>query len=482
MLGVILNRLLGANQSKATRLIGALLSDINDPDELSTGESVVRWVCPQTGTQSTTSIQHVIDFDFYHGGGNRRPRNFKIDDTFYRDPKSAPELTPNSPRSISPPVVRQTKHRRVAACANAAASTNGQGSAPRIRLDEWLRDDESDDNNIGSSEKDKPPPPKRRRAAVDHAVEAMTVAAVADGTVLLRYCVEHLHGSANQLRLLSESYIIPAAAPPDRHGARILPNALATSYPSYDYSTETSRLGSADFVELALSALATKFQPHPVILGRLFDFQFGVRGLSVLHFKRFNTAARRKWRQEGRVNMSNFSTNVDLPKLPNEATLSDLHECFMVLSMYAEVIFDYHAQRIVSHARSFRDELEDYEGWTPEDIRSVVFWFDFIFEEFRRSAADGISTGVCFRAEVLQRLTLKDHELQGLLYSLQSTKIAAFGSSGERINNQDLTRYVSASQRVCMDVTSSAGTDIHAFDPPPTSLRRPLESTTTLCA
>uniref|UniRef100_H3GY49 Uncharacterized protein n=1 Tax=Phytophthora ramorum TaxID=164328 RepID=H3GY49_PHYRM len=334
MLGVILNRLLGANQSKATRLIGALLSDINDPDELSTGESVVRWVCPQTGTQSTTSIQHVIDFDFYHGGGNRRPRNFKIDDTFYRDPKSAPELTPNSPRSISPPVARQTKHRRVAACAKAAASTNGQGSAPRIRLDEWLRDDESDDNNIGSSEKDKPPPPKRRRAAVDHAVEAMTVAAVADGTVLLRYCVEHLHGSANQLRLLSESYIIPAAAPPDRH-----------------------------------------------------------------------------------------------------ATLSDLHECFMVLSMYAEVIFDYHAQRIVSHARSFRDELEDYEGWTPEDIRSVVFWFDFIFEEFRRSAADGISTG---------RLTLKDHELQGLLYSLQSTKIAAFGSSGERINNQDLTRYVSA--------------------------------------
>ncbi|KAL4171333.1 hypothetical protein KRP22_009429 [Phytophthora ramorum] len=41
---VILDQLLGANQSKATRRIGALLSDIIDPDQLPTGEPVVRWV------------------------------------------------------------------------------------------------------------------------------------------------------------------------------------------------------------------------------------------------------------------------------------------------------------------------------------------------------------------------------------------------------------------------------------------------------
>ncbi|KAL4155509.1 hypothetical protein PRNP1_007619 [Phytophthora ramorum] len=41
---VILDQLLGANQSKATRRIGALLSDIIDTDELPTGEPVVRWV------------------------------------------------------------------------------------------------------------------------------------------------------------------------------------------------------------------------------------------------------------------------------------------------------------------------------------------------------------------------------------------------------------------------------------------------------
>ncbi|KAL4155510.1 hypothetical protein PRNP1_007620 [Phytophthora ramorum] len=239
----------------------------------------------------------MIDSSFYHDGGNRCPRNVKLDDTFYRDPKTA-------------------------------APTNGQGNAPRIRLDEWLRDDESDDNNIGSSEKDKVLPPKRRWAAVDHATEVKNVAAVADNPVLLRYCVERLHGN-------------PAS-----------------------YLSPTSSLQSHRPITMVRDTNSAQRICNKSSIARLLhrNIKFGVCGLSVLHFKRFKTAARRKWRQEGCVNMSNFSPKVDLPKLPNQDTLLDPHECFMVLSLYAEALFDCHAQRIVSHARSFCDELKDYEG------------------------------------------------------------------------------------------------------------------------
>ncbi|KAL3659439.1 hypothetical protein V7S43_015431 [Phytophthora oleae] len=58
-----------------------------------------------------------------------------------------------------------------------------------------------------------------------------------------------------------------------------------------------------EFVEYVLASGAVHFQPHPAIISRLYAFEFGVRGLSILHLNRSDFLARRKWQKSRRVNM-----------------------------------------------------------------------------------------------------------------------------------------------------------------------------------
>ncbi|KAG6623972.1 Serine/threonine protein kinase [Phytophthora cinnamomi] len=71
-------------------------------------------------------------------------------------------------------------------------------------------------------------------------------------------------------------------------------------------------------------------KPHPAILMKLFDFAFGIRGLSLAHLERFDFSAQRQWRREG-VNMNNFSASVDFPRPRSLTTMAELFEAFSLL-------------------------------------------------------------------------------------------------------------------------------------------------------
>lgn len=65
----------------------------------------------------------------------------------------------------------------------------------------------------------------------------------------------------------------------------------------------------ANFLGGLINVPAVQFKPHPVVLVRLYDFQFGIRGLSVMHFVQFTVLDGIVWMNEGSANFGQFTAN-----------------------------------------------------------------------------------------------------------------------------------------------------------------------------
>ncbi|ETI51442.1 hypothetical protein F443_05191 [Phytophthora nicotianae P1569] len=115
----------------------------------------------------------------------------------------------------------------------------------------------------------------------------------------------------------------------------------------------------AAYVEHSRVARATKFVPHPAILSRLYDFLFGVCGLSVLHFRRFDLTAQQEHANTNHFNARNFSASVELPKLTGEPCLGDLKAALGVL------------------------ERSDYEPWSQAEVSALAFWCSNVLAAYR---------------------------------------------------------------------------------------------------
>ncbi|KAE8893939.1 hypothetical protein PF003_g22166 [Phytophthora fragariae] len=146
-----------------------------------------------------------------------------------------------------------------------------------------------------------------------------------------------------------------------------------------------------------ISSRSTKLEPHPAIIARVYDIQFGARGLSIMPFWRFDFATRRAWYANGSVNLSNFSASVAMPKARKPQSLDDISNALTVLHVFAEEFFDQHTCWLVSSAREFVEELRSFCKWTPQDVGTLTFWFDRLFEDYRTAtesdARHNVATG-----------------------------------------------------------------------------------------
>ncbi|OWZ11729.1 Serine/threonine protein kinase [Phytophthora megakarya] len=96
----------------------------------------------------------------------------------------------------------------------------------------------------------------------------------------------------------------------------------------------------SQFIELTISSHATSFKPHPAVLMCLYDFRFGVRGLSVGHLERFDLAARQRWRRETTVNMNNFPTSVNFPEPCQSVSMVELQDSLSLLIACAKAFYN----------------------------------------------------------------------------------------------------------------------------------------------
>jgi hypothetical protein len=157
-------------------------------------------------------------------------------------------------------------------------------------------------------------------------------------------------------------------------------------------------------MDTMVSSRATKFKPHPAILSRLYDFQFGLRGLTIMHFERFDLTARRRWYAEGTVNMNNFSVVVELPRARKPRSLTDLSDAMAVLLVFVDEFMDDHARRLLSSAKEFVEDLREYGSWSDKDVESIAYWFDNVFEDFRRAVEHDIAQGTSSRGDIKNKV------------------------------------------------------------------------------
>ncbi|KAG2780187.1 hypothetical protein Pcac1_g9676 [Phytophthora cactorum] len=141
-------------------------------------------------------------------------------------------------------------------------------------------------NSIGRTENPSPPTSPRQEhsaqdsPAIDHDSHAKILAAIANEPSLVRFYLQLSQPQATKRLANGQSKHAFARS----RTQRLIHSTI--SAPEY-----TGKLPSA-VVDAMISSRSTKFKPHPAIIARVFDIQFGARGLSVMHLTRFDFAAR----------------------------------------------------------------------------------------------------------------------------------------------------------------------------------------------
>ncbi|OWY94597.1 hypothetical protein PHMEG_00035623, partial [Phytophthora megakarya] len=170
------------------------------------------------------------------------------------------------------------------------------------------------------------------------------------------------------------------------------------------------------FMDHSRTSDATKFLAHPAITSRLYDFQFGVCELSILHFPRFDLHSQLNRTRAKTINMKNFSPKVELPDLPSHPTYGDLTECLAVLNSFAKAFLNIETCDLVAAAKEFVEQLDDFSPWSSSEVHILAFWFSNVFGAYRRAVVHDIRTGESTRTLVKFRFHMQDIELSGLLF------------------------------------------------------------------
>ncbi|KAG1687760.1 hypothetical protein DVH05_004629 [Phytophthora capsici] len=131
------------------------------------------------------------------------------------------------------------------------------------------------------------------------------------------------------------------------------------------------------------------FFPHPAVLRGLFSWDFGTRGLSILHFVR--VTEREKRDAVRRYDMSNFSRKNSLPTPPSVSAFSGIMGAVEVLTNVANQLYQPVVQDLFTHALRFLVELHVREMPNTSCAlkKELVEWMDDRLELFRVHVADG---------------------------------------------------------------------------------------------
>ncbi|OWZ16878.1 hypothetical protein PHMEG_0009265, partial [Phytophthora megakarya] len=94
------------------------------------------------------------------------------------------------------------------------------------------------------------------------------------------------------------------------------------------------------FVEALINSIAVLFKRFPSVLNKGFTIEFGVRGLSILHFAPFNAINDKAvWIMSRGANMQNFSAAVTISTPSSPENIEDILEVLQSLATYGNECF-----------------------------------------------------------------------------------------------------------------------------------------------
>ncbi|KAE9036611.1 hypothetical protein PR002_g7003 [Phytophthora rubi] len=323
----ILDRICGTNNSNGSNDISIILADLVDSASYPASEDIRTWIDPKTGELSSFPLRHAIDY-VYHVDGGILPVPALVGPSFCQPPS------------------RQPRRHDV----NSASRRRPSASSDRLQLFDPELDDDDDSSsetsadathiNTRSSRKRAVGNSKRNRPVTKQRVESQQPGDDAEKDALIAQLLIDRPGLTERiLQLRSDAALqtsfTHALAPAqrllensvqslqDRNPARESPQAdqdqqdvKQRSKYSFVPSVTQRRIHAlvtalrhqAKSVSIFLEALINSgfvlFKPFPSVLGRAFAIEFGIRGLSFMHFMPFSDLSDKAvWIATSGVNM-----------------------------------------------------------------------------------------------------------------------------------------------------------------------------------
>ncbi|KAE9001594.1 hypothetical protein PF011_g13677 [Phytophthora fragariae] len=107
-----------------------------------------------------------------------------------------------------------------------------------------------------------------------------------------------------------------------------------------------------------LARLQLEDRPHPGVIIRFYDFQFGMFGLSILHFAPFGVQQQMTWLNAGGANMQNFSAAETAPRPPVASSMGDLVDAARMLCRYGQEFFAQPVRDVLEELLDFAQQLD----------------------------------------------------------------------------------------------------------------------------
>ncbi|KAG7378785.1 hypothetical protein PHYBOEH_000205 [Phytophthora boehmeriae] len=369
----ILDNILGApgqHEALPSRAINDILADIVPADEQPSGGTVRTWIEEATGVERQFPQQHAVDFVYVTEAAARHiPQALRaeIGSTFCRPHEPSQAAADSSPDDVT----SQSESFFADDVIDAAANVVGIDAQPA-----------------------RPAGTLRNSPTPSCAVQARIIRALANQLELLAEYLDSLAGGAEPPAKRRRTDMISAGGDHDRPSKFIFqPSARQSQL--HQLLTDPQHAGkcATDFVDSLISHAAVQFAPHPGVLIRLFDFQFGTRGLSIMHMAFMNRVDKMALVQARHTNMQNFSQGVTLPAPRVVSCPADIVAALSSLNAYCAYFASSDVVELVQRLHTFTMEEVGTGAWADTDLPHFVYWVDNILEEFRSAAVRDISGG-----------------------------------------------------------------------------------------
>jgi hypothetical protein len=165
------------------------------------------------------------------------------------------------------------------------------------------------------------------------------------------------------------------------------------------------------FVDFVLAM--SEFLWHPGVLARLNDLQFGARGLSVTHFQRVGLLDRYRMASTAASLSSDLSVAPPPPFKP--LTWRELAAATRSFLVYTQAVCDETTVQLAHVLDGFVAEMEGWKQLSEDDLPVLTWWIDHELERYRNAVVNDLHNGTTTRAQIHERLTPSNPDLQGLV-------------------------------------------------------------------
>ncbi|KAG1699110.1 hypothetical protein DVH05_014029 [Phytophthora capsici] len=173
------------------------------------------------------------------------------------------------------------------------------------------------------------------------------------------------------------------------------------------------------FIEFVLGM--QQFVWHPGVLARVYDLQFGSRGLSITHFQRRGVMERYRASAQAASLSSDFS--VPPPSAPLAKSWGELGAAARSFVAYAQLACDSATVTLAMTLNDFIADLEGRERFEEEDLAILVWWINDGLEKYRHAAAHDAGNGGTSRVKTIDRFSASNPELQGLALAILRERV-----------------------------------------------------------